>query len=111
MDEHNILPDLKQFPMDFKVCPVCGESQRMADSVLQDLKDQNKARKELQAFLFQHLGMIHDPAKTTLTVPVIATFFDACVNCGTVYCVHAEVRQGTPKSSIHPPSSGLIRGN
>lgn len=96
-----------QFPMEFTACPQCGETQRMADSVLQDLKDKGKARKDLKAFLYNHVGAVQDPTKTNLTVPVIYSFFDACINCGTVYCVHAEVRQGTAA----PSQSGIIRGN
>jgi len=94
--------------LDFTVCPNCGGERRVANEVMEELKASGKARPGINAFLFNHTTIISDQSKRTLSMPVVQTFYDACVDCGTVYVVHVEHGTATPQM---PGLSGPMSAN
>ena len=90
---------------DFKECPVCKSTERIAEAELNHLKQMGKARPETLAYLFNHQSMIRDSTKLTITVPVVITYYDVCVECGTVYCIHFEINMAMPQIGSPPPGS------
>jgi len=68
----------------------------MAKEVLESEHAKGKAKLALNAFLFQHQSLIANPDMKFLSAPVIMSFFDACTDCGTMYCIHAEVQTAVP---------------
>ncbi len=85
-----------RFPLNFTQCPTCGSTRRLANEVLEGEKEKGRVGPAANAFLFMHQSAIMDARKTVLSAPVILSFHDACVDCGTVYCIHTEVKVGTP---------------
>lgn len=82
-----------KFPLTFNQCPNCGSIRRIGNEVLEQEKEKGRAGKDMIGFLFNHSGVVADQRKTMLSVPLISTLFDACMDCGAVYCVHADVKQ------------------
>ena len=92
-----------KFPLKFEECPNCGSTRRVANEVLEKEKLKNNVGLGVNAFLFQHQSMIADARKPFLSAPIILTFYDACVDCGTVYCVHMDVKVGMPSMGKQSP--------
>lgn len=86
------------FPITFKACPNCGGERRVANEVMQGEKDKRKIGEKADAFTFRHQSLIMDTSKAALVVPLLLTFFDVCVECGTVYCVRADVQMIAPRA-------------
>lgn len=86
------------FPLDVTKCPNCGSERTLAKEVLKEEKAKKKVNPASNAFLFQHSSLITDNTKPVLSVPIILSFFDVCAEkeCGTVYCVHAELKMAVP---------------
>ena len=91
-----------KFPLKFKECPTCGSTRRVANEVLEKEKEKGKFKPEITSFLFPHQSVIAT-SPHFLSAPMIVTFYDACADCGTVYCIHAEVRTVTPGVKPSPP--------
>lgn len=86
-----------KFPKDFTECPNCKSTKLIAAEVLRMEREKGKISPHItNAFLFQHQSAVLDPSRTVLSAPIILTFFDACAKCGTVICVHADVKTGVP---------------
>ena len=80
------------FPtLDFKECPNCGLTRRIAYEVAKKLIEEGKLPKGTNAYLYEHKSIL---AKNMnwLSATMILSFYDGCMDCGTVYCIHAEVR-------------------
>ncbi len=92
------------FPINIDKCPNCGSTRRIANEVLEIEKEKGKIGPKVVSFLFQHQSLITDPAKTVLSAPIIMSFFDVCVDCGTVYCIHAEVKTAMPGQTPGGPA-------
>lgn len=95
-----------QFPLNFLECPNCGGTKRVAMEVLEKEREQGKLSEARNAFLFQHQSLIAPPTGRFLSAVAILSYFDACMDCGTVYCIHAEtkvavqgMKQGSPFST------------
>lgn len=93
-----------KFPLDFKECPVCGSTRRIAGEVLEMQKEKGNIGLESNAYLFPHQSVIADAKRTFLSAPMILTFYDACADCGTVYCIHADVKVVVPGGKLPPPT-------
>ena len=95
-----------KFPLEFPKCPVCGSERRIALEVLKSEHEHGKCKGADNAFLFQRQSLIANPNMQFLSALMVITFYDACVDCGTVYCPHAETKVATqglaPKSPKHP---------
>ena len=76
--------------LSFTKCPNCGGEHTLADDVLQKEIEKGRMAKETKAFLFQHQSIIAKPTGW-LSAPIITTFYDVCVDCGTVRCTHAKI--------------------
>jgi len=86
----------EQFPLTFDQCPNCSSTRRIANEVIQEQKDAGKAGENTQAWLFSHQSMIADMSRTHLQVPVVMTYYDVCMDCGTTYCIRVEKAMGVP---------------
>ena len=93
-----------KFPLHFTECPACRSTRLVANEVLEVEKEKGKAGPAVIAFILQCQSAIADPTKTVLSMPVILSFFDICADCGTVFCVHAELRTGVPGVKQAPPT-------
>lgn len=86
-----------EFPKEFNQCPNCGSTRRIANEVLQTEKDKEKIREQVKAFMFQTQCLIVDQTKAWLSAPMILAWYDVCVDCGTFYCIHANVKTAMPQ--------------
>lgn len=100
-----------KLPIEFKECPNCGSDKRIANEILENEKAKGKTGKDANAYLFMHQSLIADPAKTILSAPLITAFFDACMVCGTVYCVHMDVKTAMPGMGKKMPPAGGMHGH
>jgi len=96
-----------KFPIDFDSCPNCGSTRRLAEEVMRKEKDKGKVGEDTKPFAFSGQSLMADPRKTFLSAPILLTFYDVCADCGTVYCVHAELGTATPQMK---PRQGPNRG-
>lgn len=87
-----------EFPLTFDQCPVCGSKRRVANEVIQEQKDAGTAKESTQAWLFNHQSIIMDQGRPHIQVPVVLSLYDVCMDCGTVYCIRAEVKMVTPQA-------------
>ena len=88
-------PQLK-FPLEFKECPNCGSTRRVAGTIAEQEKQKGKLAKEVQACIQQLTCIITDPRMIALQAPVIIAFMDICADCGTYYCIRAQLGTATP---------------
>lgn len=95
------------FPIAHTICPVCGSFKQIANEVLKGEIEKGKAGWDSHAYLFNYQSGIVDQRKPILSMPVIFTFYDACVDCGTVYCIRAELNQAMPQ--MKKPTGPLVR--
>jgi len=93
--------------LDFPNCPKCGSGRRLAGETLKVEVEKGKMPKQSNAFLFQHQSIIAKDMHW-LSAPVIVSFFDACVECGTVYCIHAETKLAVQGGKNLPKSGNLF---
>jgi len=82
--------------LSFIQCPTCGGTRRLAGEVLKLEQEKGKIPKESNVFLFAHQSVIESVIARSLnwlSAPIIFSYFDVCVECGTVYCIHAEIQK------------------
>ena len=96
-----------KFPVDFTSCPNCGSTRRIAEEVMNREKEKGKIGQEAKTFAFMQQSLIADPRKPFIAAPILLTMYDICADCGTVYCVHAELGTATPKMK---PQQGPNKG-
>ena len=94
----------EKFPKTFSQCPNCDGERRMANEVMQEQKDKGLAGEKSQAWLFSHQSMIADMSKPHIQVPVVISFYDVCLDCGTTWCIRLERVMATPQVKGTPPS-------
>jgi len=75
--------------LNFTVCPNCGSERFQANEVLKQQIEKGAMPKGSNAFLFNHQSVIAKP--NFISAPVVLSFYDMCMDCGTVFCVHSEV--------------------
>lgn len=90
---------------DFTKCPVCAGTHTLANDILQKEIEKGRMPKSSKAFLYQHQSIMAKPTGW-LSAPIIITFYDACSDCGTTYCVHAEERVVIAGGKMLPASGG-----
>ena len=96
-------PNNSDYPiLHFDECPVCESDRRLANEILAQEVEAGKVPISTKAFLYTHQSVI--AAGTWLTAPMIITFYDMCMDCGTVYVVHSEVHKVMQGGK--PPKSG-----
>lgn len=81
-----------QLPLNIGQCPNCGGTRRIANEVLQEQIKKGRMKKDTKAFLYNHQSIIAGPVGTWLSAPMVISFYDVCMDCGTVYCVNAQVK-------------------
>ncbi len=95
-----------KFPLTFTQCPNCGGERRIANEVIQEQKDKGLADEHTQVWLFSHQSMLADTGRPHIQIPIVLSLYDACMDCGTVYCIRAEKAMGThqtnPKTQSGP---------
>lgn len=99
----------RKYPITFDQCPNCGSKRRVANEVIQEQKDLGRAGENTKAWLFQHQSMIADMSRTHLQMPVVMSYYDVCVDCGTTYCIRVEKGMVTPKTKMPPAGTGFGR--
>lgn len=99
-----------KYPLNFDKCPVCGSERRVANEVMRGEKEKNKISPGAKAFLFNHKTVIADQRVVQLSVPAVLSFYDVCVDCGTLFCVHVDVKVAMPGPDQEPqrPPGGLF---
>lgn len=93
--------------LNFTECPNCRSTERLAGKVLQKEIEVGKMNRNSNAYLYKHESVIAKDMNW-LSAPMIISFYDMCTECGTVYCIHAEVRlaiQGTKMPNQGMPGS------
>lgn len=106
-----MLDKLIKFPLDYPKCPVCGSERRVAMEALKSEHEEGRCHGAKNAFLFQHQSLIANPNMQFLSALMVLTFFDACADCGTVYCIHAETKtavQGMSQKPTGQPAGGMF---
>ena len=96
------------FPKEFSQCPSCGSTDRVANHVLQQLKDAKKAGPNMIAFIYKTQSLIMDQTKNQLSAPLVKAFYDICVECGTYYCIHVEVKVAIPQLGKEQTQGGIM---
>jgi len=81
----------KPTALNFTTCPICGSERLQANEVLQKEIEKGRMPKNSKAFLFTHQSIIA-AGQNWLSAPMVMSFYDVCMDCGTVVCIHAEVR-------------------
>ena len=99
--------EFAQWPKEFKFCQACGGTETIANDIIQAEKDAGKCGENVIAFLYQHQSLIRDIAKTSLSAPLVTTFYDGCSQCGTVRIVHVNVQQAMIGGSMPKPPTGF----
>jgi len=95
----------KAFGIDFTKCPNCASKKKLANEVLLKQIEKGNMPKNSRAFLYTHQSIIAGQPGTWLSAPVVISFYDVCVDCGTVYCIHAEI-QTAVQGGKNIPKSG-----
>lgn len=90
----------------FNQCPNCGSSNRLLESLAEELKDKGYARKHWKLGLDFRQGAVVDQSKEATIpiggkVPSYQITTDVCVDCGTVYAV--DIKTGEVTKSLAPP--------
>ena len=95
MGEKTEQPSELKFPLDFAKCPNCGSTQRLADSVMKAEVARGRPLGKSIAVAAVFQAAIGTPTLIGQQIPMLSVFADFCVNCGALYCVHAEVQMAT----------------
>jgi len=108
-----------EFPLVFDQCPNCGSERRIVEILLEKEREQGRINKDAKATVMIQNTAIVDPTRAgmALTIPVLLTFYDICADCGTLYCVLAQLQKAMPQMApgkqppgfLFPP--GNPRGN
>ena len=82
----------KQKGINFTVCPNpdCKSTRLQANEVLQKQIEKGAMPKNSKAFLYMYKSIIAQE-KSWLSAPMVVSYYDACMDCGTVLCIHSEV--------------------
>lgn len=91
-----------EYPITFEECPNCGSKRKMAQEVIDEQIEEGRAGEGTQAWLFTHQSIIADMTRRHIQMPMVLTFYDVCVDCGTAYCIRAEKTMATPKIGKGP---------
>jgi len=89
------IPEIK-FPLTFEKCPSCGSTRRIAGEMLKQEQAKGKLTDIKVTFLFRHQSLMANPSGRFISAPMIHSFYDTCVECGTVYCIVATVQAVMP---------------
>jgi len=92
MTEENQEQKNQPLVLDFTTCPNCGSERRIAGEVLKKQIEKKLMPENSNAFLYTHQSIIAGRVGTWLSAPVVISFYDMCMDCGTVWCIHAEVQ-------------------
>ncbi len=97
--------DEKPIALNFTICPNCGSERLQANEVLKEQIEKGRMPKESKAFLFQQQSIIASP--NFLSAPMVLSFYDVCMDCGTTLCIHSEVRTVVAGGNIPKPGQGF----
>ena len=89
------MEEKQEFPKTFDKCPVCGSTRRLAGMIGEQEKAKHKLMANTPVFLNQLQTIVADQAIPSSTVPVLITSLDVCADCGTLYCIRADVGTAT----------------
>jgi len=95
--------DLK-FPIEFKQCPCCGSTKRIAQTIIDEQIKKGLAGKDTIGASNVTNAVIWDQRKILLSVPILTCFEDICLMCGTKYCIKAVKGQG--QAQMGKPGKG-----
>jgi len=97
------------FPIEFDKCPNCGGDKKVAQSVIDGLIEDGLAGEGLKGFAIVSPTVQGDPKRRQLLLTVLTCFIDVCADCGTLYCVRADLRKMSPEQGGQKPPQ-IFRG-
>ena len=83
-----------KFPIEFKECPNCGSTRRIAQTIIDEQIEKGLAGKDTIGISSVTNSVLWDQRKMLLSVPVLTCLEDVCLDCGTKYCIKAMKGQG-----------------
>jgi len=98
----------KPTALNFTQCPNCGGERFQAAEVLKGQIEKGAMPKNSHAFLFQHQSLITQN-QNFLSAPMVLSFYDVCMDCGTVVCIHSEVRTAVAGGKMPNAGQGFSR--
>jgi hypothetical protein len=101
-------PEEMKFPRSYTVCPNCGSTRRIIESIGNEEKALHKIQESLQVGVQFGAMAITDPNSPAARVPVVNPRFDICYDCGTFYCVFVEKQ--IAQTQIAMPGQGPFGG-
>ena len=96
-----------EFPLEYPACAVCGCRDTIAQTIANGLIADERASKNLKAWLQATKSIIVDTTRPWLTAPMLATIICACAQCGTLRVTGAATQMimaGTEPHQAGPPS-------
>ncbi len=93
------------FPLEYPECAVCGCRDTIAQTIANGLIADERANKNLKAWLQATKSIIVDTTRPWLTAPMLATIICACAQCGTLRVTGAAtqmVMAGTEPHQVGP---------
>jgi len=89
-----------KFPKEFKKCPGCGSTKRIAQTVGDQEKSKGKIAKDTIIVIEQKGSLVYNPFSmiAVLSAPLIISNYDVCAKCGMYYCVYSDMKMVNPQS-------------
>lgn len=96
-------------PKTFDTCPACGNPTRLAETVIEQLKDERVLPKEFggvgqQGLVIQFplIDQAHPPAilGPHIKIKVLHVYWDICSNCGTMYCTKFDCTDAMAQAQV-----------
>lgn len=90
----------------FDKCPVCGSTSKIAQGILDNLKEEGKIRSQMGGAAMVNQVILMDPGVRTLMVTMLTTMYDVCAECGAFYCILAKT-DSVPTPTMQQPQIPL----
>ncbi len=90
-------PEKMKFPRTYDACPKCGSKVRLAETAIQQLKDEGSIHRDSFPGGLMHQIPLFDQARPpailgpTFKLPVMLVYWDIC-ECGEMYCTKFDIQ-------------------
>ena len=104
-----------KFPITFDKCPNCGSNKRIAEIVTNEEIEKGRIEPGNKTAFMIAKTVITDPKTlkfiiSSKEVVVLLGAFDACADCGTLYCISASKGTGTVGTQAMTPTGKMPPG-